>query len=242
MKLSHVASALALALALPGVARAQAFDETYQTWTSVTVQGNVTPDVQLYVDVNARFFDFDDDFHPYQLLLRPGVGYRLTDGMYAWVAYAWTPSWNREHVFTDEHRIWEQWSYDIPGLPSGLRLFLRTRLEERFRPELSSDVALRLRQFVRLIVPFAPSFPLHASIWDEAFFGLTDSGTSPSASRPGTLWQRAGFDQNRLFLGVGVSIPDGIRVEVGYLNHWIVRPTADEIHHVLAVNAFVTIR
>lgn len=221
---------------VPMHASAQAFDDAYQTWTSVTVQGNVTPDVQLYADLNWRFYD---DFHPYQQLYRPGIGLRLTDGMYAYLAYAWTPSWNAERQFVDEHRIWEQWAYDIPGLPDGLRVFLRTRLEQRFRPELSSDVALRLRQFVRVLVPFARDFPVHLSLWDEAFFALSDAGLSSGSG----LWQSAGFDQNRLFLGLGWNlVPGELRIEAGYLNHWIVRPRVDTIHHVLAINAFVTIR
>jgi hypothetical protein len=227
--------ACAITSLVPFEASAQAFDHTYQTWTSVTVQGNVTPDVQLYVDANWRFYD---DFHPFQQLYRPGIGLRLTDGMVAYLAYAWTPSWNAERRFIDEHRIWEQWAYDIPGLPDGLRLFFRTRFEQRFRPELSSDVALRMRQFVRVLVPFARDFPVHLSLWDEVFFALSDAGLSSD----GGLWQRAGFDQNRIFFGVGWNIvPRELRIEAGYLNQWIVRHGTDIVNHALMVNAFVTV-
>ncbi len=233
---SLIGIAFALWLALgPSDASAQAYEDTYQTWVSTTIQGNVTPDVQLYVDLNGRFYD---DFHPFQLLLRPAIGLRLTDGMYAWIGYGWTPSWNAQRRFVDEHRVWEQWTFDIPGLPSGLRVFLRSRLEQRARPEIGSDVALRFRQLARILVPFAPGFPLHLSLWDEAFIALTDSGDSA-----GMLWQRAGFDQNRLFVGVGWNVMDGLRIEAGYLNHWVVRSAGvDDVHHVAAVNAFITIR
>ena len=90
-----IAFALWLALG-PSDASAQAYEDTYQTWASTTIQGNVTPDVQLYVDLNGRFYD---DFHPFQLLVRPAIGLRLADGMYAWIGYGWTPSWNAQRRF-----------------------------------------------------------------------------------------------------------------------------------------------
>lgn len=228
-------AAIACAMIPTPRAAAQAYESSYQTWASLTVQGEVTPDLVLYVDLNWRFYD---DFHPYQQLYRPGLGVRIADGMHVWLAYAWTPSWNDARQYVDEHRIWEQWTYDVPDLPGGLRFYLRSRLEQRFRPELSSDVALRFRQFARVLVPFAQSLPLHLSLWDEAFVALSDAGLSA-----GGLWQRVGFDQNRLFVGISWNVAPGVRVEAGYLNHWIVRPTAtDEVHHVAALNAFVTIR
>ncbi|MDQ3036218.1 MAG: DUF2490 domain-containing protein [Myxococcota bacterium] len=232
---SALALVLATAAAMPARASAQAYEASYQTWTSLTVQGNVTPDLALYVDLNWRFYD---DFHPYQQLYRPGLGYRIAPGMYVWLAYAWTPSWNDARQFVDEHRIWEQWSYDVPGLPSGIRWYSRVRLEQRFRPELSSDVALRLRFMSRVLVPFAPDLPLHLSLWDEAFVPVTNAGQSA-----GGLWQRIGFDQNRLFVGVGWNVvPPQVRIELGYLNHWIVSHAGtDVVHHAVALNAFVTV-
>jgi hypothetical protein len=232
---ARAALVLIAVVTAPALARAQAYTASYQTWASATIQGNVHPDVQLCVDLNARFYD---DFHPYQMLVRPAVGVRLTEGMYAWLGYGWTPSWTASRGYVDEHRAWEQWTYDVPGLGAGLRVFLRTRLEQRARPSIGSDVALRLRQFARILIPFAPGFPLHLSLWDEAFVALTDSGDST-----GRLWQRIGFDQNRLFGGIGWTIDPSWRIEAGYLNHWIVRANAvDEVHHVAMVNVFVTIR
>jgi hypothetical protein len=221
-------------LAAPS-AHAQAYESSAQTWLSVTVQGNVTPDLVLYIDLNWRFYD---DFHPYQQLYRPGIGLRIDEGMYVWLAYAWTPSWSASRELIDEHRVWEQWSYDVPGLPGGVRFYLRSRLEQRARPALSSDVALRFRQLARVLVPLVRDLPLHLSLWDEAFVPLTDAGLSE-----GGLWQRAGFDQNRLFVGLSWSAAPGVRIEAGYLNHWIVRDgSTDEVHHVAAVNGFVTIQ
>ncbi|AKF05329.1 DUF2490 domain-containing protein [Sandaracinus amylolyticus] len=219
----------------PSRVHAQAYDDSYQTWLSVAVQGNVTPDWTLYIDLNWRFWD---DFGPYQQLYRPAVAYRVAPGMHVWLGYGWTPSWSRDEVLTDEHRIWEQWTWDLQGLEGGLKIFFRSRLEQRFRPEISSDVGIRFRQFARVLVPFARDFPVHLSLWDEVFIGLNDAGLSA-----GGLWQRLGFDQNRLFVGVGWNVvPGQLRLEAGYMNHWIVRPTQDEVHHVAMLNGFVTIQ
>lgn len=50
--------------------------------------------------------------------------------------------------------------------------------------------------------------PVLASISDELFVNLRD-----------TDWgARAGFDQNRLFIGPGVELAQGGRVDVGCLN------------------------
>jgi hypothetical protein len=235
IRLGIMLAALAIPVGAVPTARAQAHQHSYQTWTSLTVQGHVSPDFQLYLDVNFRFYD---DFHPFQMLFRPGFGLRVGEHMWAYVAYAWTPSWTAQHEFVDEHRIWEQWTWDPSGLPDGMRVFVRTRLEQRFRPEVGPDVALRLRQFLRLLVPFGRGSPIHLSLWDEAFIGLTDAGDAM-----GRLWQRLGFDQNRLVAGLGWNAADGVRIEAGYMNHWVVRHTGtDEIHHVLAINGFWTFR
>ncbi len=227
------AASLAL-LAHIGSASAQdAYHDSYQTWTSLTVQGHATRELQLYADVTARFYD---DSHPYQPTARPALGFRLEDGMYVWAGYAWTPGWNARRQFIDEHRAWQQWSYDIPGLPAGLRVLVRSRFEQRVRPE-SGRVALRARQFARLLVPFAPGSPVHLSLWDEIFFALSDA-----ANTDGSFWQRTGVEQNRIFVGLGWSVEPGLRIEAGYLNHWIIRPQADEIHHVLSINVLTTVR
>lgn len=208
---------------------------SYQTWVSTTLQGNVYKRFALMLDMHGRFYD---DFQPYQLLFRPAAGLQIGKGMYLFLGYGWTPSWNTQHQYTSEHRIWEQWQWDIPGLTYGLRLFLRSRLEQRFRDVGEVSTGVRFRQLLRLLIPVERGSPLHLSVWDEAFVSFNDAGGGGS----GPLWQHAGFDQNRLFAGVGVFVGAVTRLELGYLNHHIVRPGADTVHHVCSINAAINFK
>jgi hypothetical protein len=70
-------------------------------------------------------------------------------------------------------------------------------------------------------------------MWNEAFVALNDTGWG----------QRSGFDQNRLFLGLAWQAwPGKLRLEGGYTNRWIVRPGADQVDHIAALNAFASWR
>jgi hypothetical protein len=209
-------------------ALAETTDDT-GLWTGVFATGDLNHHKKdgkwrWWFDGQMRFFHDDDGFG--QSLVRPGVGYKLTDKLTVWSGYAWIHTASDPSPPTDEHRIWEQvtWSHDFE--PTTLNL--RSRLEQRFM-ETGDDVALRFRQSVGLHRPmsFAPKFAWVVS--DEVFFNLndTDSGT------------RAGLDQNRAFLGVGwkPSPERPWRLEVGYLNQFIDHSTGDYTsNHLLSLN------
>jgi len=228
------ATVLATAL-LPLGARAQNVENAYQTWLGLFAQGPIAGRVYFQGDLHYRAYA---DFSPYWVLVRPGIGYSIMPGMFATVGYAWTPSWRAPDLAfedrVDEHRIWEQWQYEFPLAGGALKLQLRTRLEERLRPDVGSDLGLRGRQMVRVTVPCAAHWFLAA--WDELFIAFNN-----------TDWkQHAGFDQNRLFVGAGVwAVPSTLRLEVGYFNQYLHRynnPAGDLANHALMVNTYVSWR
>lgn len=237
-------SRLALALAVgafftlrPSRAAAQNVDHAYQTWVGVFTQGALAGRFIVHSDAHLRVYS---DFSPFAVLVRPGVGYQLAPGMFATVGYAWTPSWPRPGMsfgdLVDEHRAWEQWQYEFPLASGALRLQLRTRLEQRWRPAAGDDTGLRVRQMVRVTVPLGgPQGRWLLALWDELFLGLND-----------TDWgQRGGLDQNRAFAGVGLWVaPGAARVEAGYFNQYVARRGAlsDLSHHALMVNLYLTWR
>ena len=59
-------------------------------------------------------------------------------------------------------------------------------------------------------------------------------------------YQRAGFDQNRLFVGWAfAAVPGNLRFELGYFQQWIRRPNTpagDALNHAAMLNAFVNWR
>jgi hypothetical protein len=223
MKLLLVAAALA---ALPAFAQQDElqkdeFVHEPQGWVAFFGQKKLPSSVFVFwLDAQARL---NATASQTQVLLRPGVGVRFRPDMTAWVGYAWTPTVRDGSVAIDEHRLWEQWIWDLT-FDNGMKAQLRSRFEQRLQ---RAEIGLRFRQFVRVQSPRYGRGLLAA--WDEVFFAFND-----------TKWgQEAGFDQNRLFLGVGWFIDDAVRVEAGYLNQLVHRRAApDPVRHVALVSVF----
>lgn len=158
-------------------------------------------------------------------IIRPALGYRFSKTASIWAGYG------SIGLFDDvpenrgqEHRAFQQALFNLPAGP--LAIQIRPRLEERVR-EGEPDGALRFRLFVRANMAFSGS-PLVLATWDEAFYNLNDASWGP----------RGGFDQNRLFLGIGIKGPAASRLEVGYLNVTVSRPVGLLIAHNIGVNLF----
>ncbi len=69
-----------------------------------------------YMEVQPRFADLDEDGHIDQLLLRPALGYQLTENLSIWQGYAWVGNYNQRHTppqspFFEESRIYQQVQY-----------------------------------------------------------------------------------------------------------------------------------
>jgi hypothetical protein len=159
-------------------------------------------------------------------LARPALGYRFSKSVSAWAGYA------NIGLFDDipenramEHRAWQQGLFTVPL--DALTVQIRPRLEQRVRDN-QPGVALRARALVRVNATFRPDIPVIVATWTELFFHLNDVEWGP----------RGGFDQNRLFLGLGIKGPPGTRVEVGYLNVITERPVGPSIAHNMSFNLF----
>jgi len=180
--------------------------------------------LRWWLDAQVRFQDNTDGFH--QGIIRPGLGYALTDRATLWLGYAWvrtSPAGGRD---TDEHRIWQQLTWATQLKPASI--LLRSRLEQRFL-NTGNDVGWRFRQFVKLGRPFSFEPRLSLVGYDEVFFALnnTDWGAS------------SGFAQNRLFVGFAWHFDAKGRVigELGYLNQFINSPSGrDTMNHLVSVN------
>lgn len=198
------ASALGL-LALFAARPAQA-QEAFQQWFSLPFtydvgQAELRP--QLWTDLHARRRAGST-----LVIVRPAVGVRFNRVVTAHAGYAWIPTLQDQAAAADthEHRAFQQLILNLPPL-WWMAWQLRTRLEQRLSP-LGDDVGLRLRQFARVGFRFAEGSPWQLVLWDELFVGFNDLDWGP----------RAGFDQNRLFVGPGVDVPAlGGRFELGYL-------------------------
>jgi hypothetical protein len=206
--------------------------EDFQTWGNITAMGSLgflNPELKSFkywLEGQGRFGEDTSRFS--QGMLRTGLGYALNDNTTVWLGYAFIPT---EEPFAaipvDEHRIWQQllWSETF----SFGTITSRSRFEQRF-VQNGEDVGWRFRQLLKLSkpLPFATDFSL--VLTDEYFANLnrTDWGADD------------GFDQNRIFAGVGYNFDKSTRTEIGYMNQYIRKAVGpDRMSHILSVNLYL---
>lgn len=212
-------------------AMAETVDD-FGIWGAIQGQGSFThtdaesSKWQWWMEGQARWFDNVNQLG--QSIIRPGVGYKLSDQVSVWLGYAWirTQPENKDH--TDEHRIWQQLSWDKPYAWGSLAT--RTRLEQRFL-NTGDDTGWRFRQLLKYTHPLFTE-RVYLSLWDEVFVNFND-----------TDWgANSGFGQNRLFAGFGVFIDSKkhYRFELGYLNQFISRESQDDLmNHLISGSLFI---
>lgn len=211
------------------VAWAEVADD-FRIWGNVTARGNfgfVDPELKRWrwwMEVQPRARESGSEMD--QLLIRPGIGYALTDRSILWIGYAHVTNYPVVGETIQENRIWQQHTWSGPT-PLGA-FASRTRFEQRWQ-ENGDDTGGRFRQMFRFSWPF--SFHPAASfvVVDEVFVHLntTDWGA------------RQGFDQNRGFAGLGYRWHPSILTEIGYLNQYINTTNTDLMNHILSINVFL---
>ena len=204
--------------------------EDFRIWGNVTARGNfgpLDPDLKRWrwwMEVQPRSRESGKEMD--QLLIRPGIGYALTDHSTLWMGYAHVTNYPVVGDEIHEHRFWQQYTWSGPTFLGAFSS--RTRFEQRWQDN-GNDTGGRFRQFFKFNWPF--SFHPAASFvaWDEMFVHLntTDWGA------------RQGFDQNRGFAGLGYRWQPQILTEIGYLNQYINTANTDRMNHILSVNLFL---
>ena len=211
--------ALLAALALTGVAAADT-----QIWNAAFIQARPgATGVTGWLDLHARRRADGTLF-----IVRPGIGYTFSKSLAVFVGYAYVPISVDDADDRTEQRVWQQVVY-TSELNASTKVQGRARLEQRFGLVDGDDLGHRVRLLGRAQWSSSRLFSLIA--WDELFLGLND-----------TMAFTSGFDQNRLFLGVGAdTLVNGVRVELGYMN--IVRKVMDDTvtDHAVAANLYVTL-
>ena len=205
-------------------------------WLAIFHRGDISHDglpegYRWWFDGHLRLFDDSGGFG--QSIVRPGVGYALSDQATVWAGYGWirtspTPRpGEAPGSDIDEHRLWQQltWSQKLDSLTVGFR----SRLEQRL-VDTESETALRFRQLLSWRHAFRSAPELSLVIWDEVFINLNDTSVGVN-----------GFDQNRLFVGFGrkSKAENPSRVEVGYLYQRVDGSSGSTLNnHLLSINFY----
>lgn len=204
--------------------------EDFQIWGNVTARGDfrfIDSDlkrVRWWMEVQPRSREEGEEMN--QLLIRPGIGYAVTERSSLWVGYAHVINFPVAGDNIHEDRVWQQYMWSGPT-PLGA-FTSRSRFEQRWQSN-GGETGGRFRQMFRLSWPL-PIHPAASLVgWDEVFINLND-----------TNWgARQGIDQNRGFAGVGYRVLPPVLVEIGYMNQYINRATIDNVNHILSLNLFL---
>jgi opacity protein-like surface antigen len=222
---------LLIGLTLSGPIAAKT-SEDFQTWGNITATGSlgvINPHLKNYkywLEGQGRFGEDTSRFS--QGMLRTGLGYALNDNTSLWLGYAFIPT-DEPFAATpfDEHRIWQQllWSEKF----SFGTLTSRSRFEQRF-VQTGEDVGWRFRQLLKLSTPLPYATDFSLVLTDEYFANINR-----------TDWNADdGFDQNRVFAGLGYNFDKNTRTEIGYMNQYIRKAAApDRMSHILSVNLYL---
>jgi hypothetical protein len=178
---------------------------------------------QYWFDAQARYFDIGSGINQY--LLRPGIGWKISDNVNAWAGYARIRSRNRAGNTIDEDRFWQQLDWRAGNIFGG-KVAMRTRLEQR---SLSSgdDTGMVLRFMSRYTRPLGDRGTTSLVIAIEPFIRLNNSDWGGDA----------GLGQNRSYAGISWKVSEKITVEAGYMHQYIwVDNGTDRVNHVGVLN------
>lgn len=206
----HAAICALVLVAVPSMGVAEVFD-SWGSWAQVVAEGDlgfVDPslkDARLWLEGQSRWNE--DWQHWYQGMVRTALGHSLSDRATIWLGYTYLPTQVQGRSSVAQQDLWPAFRYLLPT-EYGNFMF-RTMFETNFIR--GDDPRFRPRQMIRFLRPFDFEPRLSLVAWDEFFVRLNS-----------TQWGgRAGFDQNRAFLGLGWSFTPAVRAELGYMNQYI---------------------
>ena len=200
-------------------------------WMQVLAEGSlkvVDPRLEkgrIWLEGQARFNDNWNHWN--QGVVRAALGYSISDRATIWAGYTWVPTQAIGKNFVSEQDVWPAFRY---VLPTDIGTFsFRTMFEGNFLK--GDEVRYRPRQMLRFSHSLELEPRLSLIAWDEV---LLRANSTPFGGK-------AGFDQNRVFAGLGWNFNKTFRAEAGYLNQYL--DDANHIHnsmnHLVLASMFI---
>ncbi|MEM7223062.1 MAG: DUF2490 domain-containing protein [Pseudomonadota bacterium] len=210
--MTAVAGAALLMATVPGHA-----DDDLQQWSVLKVTHPLDERIDLSLMLQGRFAD--DISEVDVVIVRPDIGYHLSDHVTLFLGYDY---YDRPQPGEDsENRVWEQ--LGIKHRVGDLAIANRLRVEQRIIENVDG-VTVRARYRLRLAHPLGdPDW--EAIAFNEVFANLNQEPGGPAE----------GFEQNRLFGGLGYQIRPGLELEAGYM--WRREPSASD--HILVLGLYL---
>jgi hypothetical protein len=143
---------------------------------------------------------FDDDISHFNwLLINPSIHHKLKDGLRVGFGYQYII----ENDSPNEQEPWGEFAVSTK-FDNGFVLGNRVRLEARFLDDVAGPV-YRLRYRINGAFPFKDT-KSYLTLSEAVWANLNEQASGPTS----------GFDQNRLFAGIGTHVGKYLRIEAGY--------------------------
>ncbi len=237
--------ALVVSRSAPLSAQGRRTVDNAHSWYSYFGEHSLGGRWSLWTDVHVRREGLGATWQ--QLLIRPGLTYRLNDRARLGAGYGYIVT----HQYGDdpiparfpEHRVWQQ--LVLTHDAGRVQFAQRYRMEQRWlgvmdtsaRPRGGDDRVRDWRRLSRVRYQLRATLPLrtgpvgpYATAFNEAFVAVGRSGRANV------------FDQNRAFAGLGWRFTARWRAEAGFMQQLIIRADgrSAEDNRTLAVSVFST--
>ena len=212
-----------LFLAIPCITPAKAgTNNDIQQWSLIFVNHHFTDKWSASMQVENRLRD--DASEVDKQVYKPAGYYLFTETLQLGVGYKYV----RKHDASDEQDPWQELFYR-PIPTSKFTWIHQFRLEQRTGSSIDGVVP-RLRYLIHVNHPIGDSGDYYWAAQEAVRFNAASKDTGPVD----------GFEQSRLYLGVGKRLSRKMKVEVGYLwNYQRIRDGNDLSNHVLRLQFLV---
>lgn len=227
------------ALAFFTLGFSQETKQDQRVWFAYTGQYKVSDHWGYHIEAQFRL---DNELKQnMQNLYRIGAVYYLSDTQNITAGYALVNTFSAPaDDYFKENRIWEQFQANKKWHDGKNSMSNRFRLEQRWVDKitlvdgdvisLGTNYQNRLRylnrNLFRLLTLKATNEELYFVLQNEAFVNLGDNKVNSKI-----------FDQNRFLVGLGLNYNNNVRLELGYLNHYITSSNSGNVmNHTVSIS------
>ena len=203
------------------------FEQDFRLWAPVYLTVQLPSSFLGNMEVHPRFGE--DVSELTQLVVRPVLGYQLTDHWSIWQGYTWVGTY-RPH-FAEEHHSIQQLIYRRK-FPS-FELFSRFMLEERVIGG-ADGTGVRARTLMRVDVPLPQAPEWAVVVYNEVLVNVNSVRNGP----------QEGFDENRFVAAMNRQVTEQISVDFGYQMQAQNRASSglvNQMNHILLVQFFINL-
>ena len=202
----------------------------HNAWLFWSHQQKISEKWRFSADVQLRSADQLDYLNT--LLIRPGIGYKITDNQSITLGYTYFGTWEKDEndkiIYELENRIFEQ--YQIQSKIGRIELSNRIRYEQRFlQEEKDHFFAQRFRYNIQGQIPLIANAQftkgLYASFQNELFLHV--QGKEKLNNHV--------FNQNRTYFGIGYRLSEKLDLEADYMFRYIIEEDKNVRNNVLQV-------